>query len=391
MDFSSLDPDGRHRAFVEDVRAFLAEHVTEEVRETERRTGDGYNREFYRALGSRGWIRPELPRERGGAGLDRIHVAILRAELERAKAPTRQLSTIRLVSPAIEQYGQSPLREQVLDGIARGEVCLSLGFTEPQGGSDVASARLRATRDGDEWTISGSKMFTTNGHQADYCFLLTRTDPAVGKHKGLTMFLMPLKIPGVEAQGIFTFSGERTNMMFYDDARISDLHRLGEVNGGWSVLRGPLDAEHGLGGMVNDGLDALPMGPAFLYEARDALDAALDWAEATGAIGDGAVVDRLADAIALSEAAFATDGASGRVLGAEALDRIGAELISLIGPEALLEHEAADGGMADFAYRYAQGTKTYGGAIGVFRTVIAQHELGLPRMELPGSRAFLAK
>lgn len=390
MDFSHLDPDGQYASFLADVRAFLAEHVTAEVHEQERRTGDGYNAQFYRALGAKGWVRPELPVAEGGAGLDRAQIAILRAELERAKAPTRQLSTIRLVSPAIAQFGQSPLREQVLAGIARGEICLSLGFTEPHGGSDVASARLRATRDGDEWVISGSKMFTTNGHQADYCFLLTRTDPTVGKHKGLTMFLMPMKTPGVEAQGIFTFSGERTNMVFYDDARISDIHRLGEVNGGWSVLRGPLDAEHGLGGMDNDGLDALPMGPNFLFEARDALDGALDWVDATGVADDGVILDRLGELIALSEAAYSMDGAGSRVLGAEALDRIGSALISLIGPDALLDAESADGGLADFAYRYAQGAKTYGGTTEVFRTVIAQHELGLPRMDFPGSKAFIA-
>jgi alkylation response protein AidB-like acyl-CoA dehydrogenase len=390
MDFSPLDPEGKYADFVAEVRAFLDEHVTPAVHEHERRTGDGYHAEFYRVLGTKGWVRPELPVEQGGAGLDRAQIALLRAELERAKAPTRQLSTIRLVSPAIEQYAQEPLRSEVLAGTARGEICLSLGFTEPHGGSDVASARLRAVRDGDEWTITGSKMFTTNGHQADYCFLLTRTDPAVGKHKGLTMFLMPLKIEGVEAQGLYTFSGERTNMMFYDGARISDVHRLGEVNGGWTVLRGPLDAEHGLGGMDNDGLDALPIGPSFLYEAKDAIDGALDWADATGAADDPVVLDRLAEVITLAEAAFSTDGATGRVLGAEVLDRLGSDLMSLIGPEALLDAESVDGGLADFAYRYAQGAKTYGGSVGVFRTVIAQHELGLPRMELPGTKAFLA-
>lgn len=389
MDFSLLDPDGRYAAFTAEVRAFLAEHVTEEVHEEERRTGDGYNAELYRALGAKGWVRPELPVERGGAGLDRAQLAILRAELERAKAPARQLSTLRIVSPAIEQYAQEPIREEVLRGIAAGEICLSLGFTEPHGGSDVASARLRAVRDGDEWVISGSKMFTTNGHQADYCFLLTRSDPTVGKHKGMTMFLMPLKIPGVEAQGIYTFTGERTNMMFYDDARISDVYRLGEVNAGWTVLRGPLDVEHGLGGMDNDGLDPLPIGPSFLYEAKDAFDGALDWADASGSADDPVVLDRLGALIALAEAAYSTNGAPARVLAAEALDRVGSELMSVIGPEALLDAESVDGGLADFAYRYAQGTKTYGGTVGVFRTVIAQHELGLPRMEFPGSKAYL--
>ena len=94
-----------------------------------------------------------------------------------------------------------------------------LGFSEPEAGSDVANAQCRAVRDGDEWVINGQKMFTTNAHIADYVFLLTRTNPDVAKHKGLTMFLVPLKQPGVEVQAVYTLSGERTNITFYNDVR----------------------------------------------------------------------------------------------------------------------------------------------------------------------------
>ena len=116
------------------------------------------------------------------------------------------------------------------------DITIALGFTEPECGSDVAAARTKAVRSGDEWIINGSKMFTTNGHIADYVFLLARTNPEKPKHKGLTMFLVPLDAHGVEVQAVWTLSGERTNITFYSDVRVGDECRIGEVDGGWGVL-----------------------------------------------------------------------------------------------------------------------------------------------------------
>ena len=121
-----------------------------------------------------------------------------------------------------------------------------LGFTEPEAGSDVAAAQARAVRDGDEWVIDGQKMFTTNAQEADYVFLLTRTNPEVAKHKGLTTFLVPLRQPGVEIQPVFTVSGERTNLTFYSDVRVDDSLRIGEVDGGWEVMTVGLTFERSL-------------------------------------------------------------------------------------------------------------------------------------------------
>ena len=134
----------------------------------------------------------------------------------------------------------------VLPGVLTGHIRLCLGYTEPEGGSDVATCKTRATRDGDEWIINGSKMFTSNAQNAKYVFLLTNTDPQGAKHKNLTMFLVPLDSPGIEIQGIRTLDGDRTNIVYYSDVRVDDLYRIGEVNGGWTVMRSALDAEHGL-------------------------------------------------------------------------------------------------------------------------------------------------
>ena len=101
--------------------------------------------------------------------------------------------------------------------VARGRVRFCLGYTEPDGGSDIAAAKVRAVQDGDEWVINGSKIFTTGAQNCQYVFLITRTDPTLPKHKGMTMFLVPLDTPGVEIQGIRAFSGERTNIVYYSE------------------------------------------------------------------------------------------------------------------------------------------------------------------------------
>src|SRR5690606_28860878 len=117
--------------------------------------GDGYHPGLHLALGERGWIMPHWPVEDGGAGMDRLGQFLLAKELQRANAPGAQLGTVRLIVTAIQAFGQDAIRDDILRGVARGEIRLALGYTEPHGGSDIASARTRAVRDGDEWVITG--------------------------------------------------------------------------------------------------------------------------------------------------------------------------------------------------------------------------------------------
>ena len=251
-------------------------------------------------------------------------------------------------------------------------------------------------RDGDEWVINGSKIFTTGAQNCQYTFLITRTDPDLPKHKGLTMFLVPLDSPGVEIQPIRTFGGERTNVVYYGDVRIHDRYRLGGVNDGWSVLHGPLDAEHSIG-LAISGLGDLSIGASFVRVLQRSLDAAAQWActstrpDGSHPADDPAVRGRLGEVAVAVEAALSTPGPMGRVICSEALIRGSAALTDLVGPQALLPHGAhgaVGGGVIDYAHRFAQGTATYGGTVEVFRTIIAQHVLGLPRPSLPGRRVL---
>lgn len=161
-----------------------------------------------------------------------------------------------MVARSVDKFGSPQLRDEVLPKVFSGEVRLCLGYTEPEGGSDIATCKTRAVReaDGSSWVINGSKMFTTGAHNCQYVFLIANTAPDAPKHKSLTMFLVPLDSPGIEIQGIRTVDGDRTNIVYYSDVRVDDKYRLGEVNGGWTVLREPLNVEHGAVAAAPDGL-----------------------------------------------------------------------------------------------------------------------------------------
>ncbi|MDQ7908566.1 acyl-CoA dehydrogenase family protein [Phytohabitans sp. ZYX-F-186] len=388
MDFSAVVLDDELEAFAAEVREFVAAHVTDEVRAEERRTGSGFNLALHKAMGAKGWIVPRL---------DRARLRILELALEAADAPLITLSTTRLVLSAVERYAAADLRAELLPKVLAGDVRFCLGYTEPDGGSDIAAAKTRAVRDGDEWVVNGQKVFTTGAQNCQYTFLITRTDPSVPKHKGLTMFLLPLETPGVEIGPIHTVGGERTNVVYYGDVRVPDRYRLGPVNGGWAVLRGPLDEEH-FGAGHTDGLADLNIGSSWARLQRRGLAAAVRWArtarrpDGSHPIDDPTVRVRLGRIALDVEAALGTPGPMGRVRVSETLIRGSADLVDLVGPEALLPQGTEgcwEDGILDYAHRFAQGTAIYGGTTEVFRNIIAQHVLGLPRPVLPGSKALV--
>jgi alkylation response protein AidB-like acyl-CoA dehydrogenase len=399
MDVSLVRLTDEQRAFAARAREFFASHVTAEVLEHERRTGDGFNEGVHLALGKEGWIMPAWPAGLGGAGLDAVQVRILELEASRSRMPFVTLGTTRMVTEAVQRHASDEIRPGLLRGVAEGTVRFCLGYTEPDGGSDIAAAKVRAVPDGGEWVINGAKIFTTGAHNCQYAFLVTRTDPGLPKHKGLTMFLVPLTAPGVQIQPIRTFGGERTNVVYFGDVRVPDACRLGGVNDGWSVLRGPLDAEHGLGaGAAARKLADTSMSKGYLVELGRALDVAVQWAlaprpDGTRPADDPYVRYRLGQVGVDLQAALCTPGPMGRVKASDALVRGAAALMDLLGPEAVVREGtdgAAGGGRVEFAHRFAQGTATYGGTVEVFRSIIAQHVLGLPRPSYPGSRVVVS-
>ena len=236
--------DADTEALREEVRAFLAEHLTDELEHRLYTTGVSHDDGFAREMGRRGWIAPEWPGEDGSPALGPAAVHVLTEELTRADAPIYAVSTSMMVARVIAASGTDELRSEVIPGVVRGEVTIALGMSEPEAGSDVAAVQTRARREGDGWIIDGQKMFTTNGHITDYVFLLARTDPTSSRHRGLTTFLVPLDLDGIEVQAVYTMSGERTNITYYGDVFLDDRWRIGEVDGGWRTLMLALQDEH---------------------------------------------------------------------------------------------------------------------------------------------------
>lgn len=388
MDFSAVELSAEDRAFQVEVREFLANIVTEDVIRRDRETGDNFDEGVHLALGAAGYLEKEWKTE-GDGGFSRVRRRIWELEKRRAEVPWVTWGTTSMVARSVAKFAPDEIRDEVLRGVFDGTVRLCLGYTEPEGGSDVATCKTRAVKDGSSWIINGSKMFTTGAHNCTYTFLITNTDPEAPKHKSLTMFLVPLDLPGVEIQGIRTVDGDRTNIVYYSDVRVDDTYRLGEVNGGWTVVREPLDAEHGAVAAADDGLaDVAIMAhqAGFMVEAADNVAAVV---HRSGAIDDASVGYRLGRSIARIEASLSAPSIFGRVALAQTMRDVAPDLMDVAGSVAALPI-GAEGGFDDrseYVYRFAPLVGIYGGTLEVFRNMIAQHVLGLGKPNYSPAKA----
>jgi alkylation response protein AidB-like acyl-CoA dehydrogenase len=195
-----------------------------------------------------GWICATWPVEYGGKGLTTMQGVVLAEEFARAKAPLRaDFFGDTLVGPTLLQWGTEEQKKEFLPKILSGQMRWCQGFSEPNSGSDLASLKTAAVLDGDEWVINGQKVWTTGGHHADYCFLLTRTDPDAPKHKGISYLLVPMHQPGVEVRGITQPDGTAEFCeVFFTDARCPKDNVVGGVNNGWKVANSTLAFERGM-------------------------------------------------------------------------------------------------------------------------------------------------
>lgn len=381
--------DADTASYRDEVRVHLQDTLTPEFEERIYRSGVAHDDEFAKGLVKKGYFAPCWPVELGGQNRNAWDDQVLKEELMRFDAPMYLSETTRMVASIIREIGTQKLKDRILAGAISGDITIALGFTEPECGSDVAAAATRAVRDGDDWVINGSKMFTTNGHIADYVFLLARTSPDKPKRKGLTMFLVPRDSNGFEAQAVWTLSGERTNITFYSDVRIGDEWRIGEVDGGWQVLGLSLQDEHASG-----------WGPHLVR----LLQHAEHWA-ATAVADDGSrqlgnadVRRRLARVAMETEVSMllqrrcvwmleqgdipVAEGPMSKVFSTEALERASQDIVELVGADGLrsyLEPTAPEHGRFEHSLRFSLGTTIYAGTSEVQRTIIAQRGLGLPR------------
>jgi alkylation response protein AidB-like acyl-CoA dehydrogenase len=384
LDIDFEAPQGGE-ALAEETRALLKSILDPSKHILHDHSFSGHAWDVHAALGKAGLIFPDWPVKWGGRGADsdssRAHQAVL---VEMGYAPPSR-STTGMIGHIVQHFATPEVQQEVLPGFAAGTMTASLGYTEPSCGSDVFAARTRAVRDGDDWIINGQKMFTSGAELASYVLLITRTDPDAPKHKGITVFLVPLKTPGVEIHPVYTFMDERTNATFYADVRIPDRYRLGEVNAGAKVLSAALSMEQS--------------GGYFHCYMRDKADQVVAWArmeerDGRALIEDSDVLARLARIYTeahvaeclgarilwtrLSRGQDLAFGPASKVFSTEAFITSSADLLDLAAPFSLLRGKEGLGEV-EMGYRHATATTIYGGTSEVLRSMVAERRLGLPR------------
>ncbi len=373
------------KAFANDVRAFLTEHVTDDVRALAEASQDGHIPQLHRALAQAGLAYPDWPSEWGGQDRGPMEVTVLGRVFEEFGISRIPIGCTNMGARMAMKFGTPEMKAEILPRLADGSALACLGFTEPGSGSDMYAARTRAVRDGDDWIVTGQKMFTTGAHISDYVLLLARTDPDAPKHKGITLFLFPMSLPGVSVQPVDTLPDERTNITFYDDVRVSDRYRLGEVNGGIKVMGAAMEIEHG-----GEGLH--------IYH-HSLMAAALQWAEMPRPSGDRPIEDaavrvRLARMRAHLEIADLMCRRVTWAVETGSMTRAIGPMAKLFATEVYMEDAAdmaaltAPGGARpvsdafakiEKSYRQSIAQTIYAGTSEVHRSIIAQHGLGLPR------------
>jgi alkylation response protein AidB-like acyl-CoA dehydrogenase len=236
MDFAFTPENERFRA---EIRQFLDEHVTADIRAEMKTSREGatvgpLSRDLILKIGEKGWIGMSWPEEYGGRNADLIDQYIFEEELSRARVPLN-LGNFIEQAPAIMVAGTEAQKSYFIPRMVRGEVTFALGYSEPSGGTDLASLKTRAIEDEEGFVINGQKVFTTRAEQSSHIYLMARTDPSASRHDGISIFLVPMDTPGITVRPLWTLPGGRTNEVFFADVRVPKDTLLGERNKGWYI------------------------------------------------------------------------------------------------------------------------------------------------------------
>ncbi len=244
MDFAFTEAEQR---FLADVDRFIDEHRDPEVMDVTRENmaqlvDTPPRRAFMGEIGAQGWLGLTWPREHGGSAQSGVYEYLLNERLARVGAP--QIGKgVGIIGKTLIRHGSPKLKNEFLPKILRNEIEFAIGYSEPQAGSDAANMQLRAVREGEGWRLNGQKIFTTSAHFADWYWVGARTNPDAPKHAGITLFLLPMRSPGLTVQSMPTIGDEITNQVFFDDVYVGDDYRVGELDHGFQYISEALDLE----------------------------------------------------------------------------------------------------------------------------------------------------
>jgi 3-oxocholest-4-en-26-oyl-CoA dehydrogenase alpha subunit len=386
-----IDYTPEQQALRDELRAYLAEHVTAEVLAEVAGTEGGGPRytEVMRRLGADGWLGIGWPVEFGGQARSAVEQFIFFDEVQRAGFPIPFL-TLCTVGPTLMKYGTEEQKTAMLPRILAGELHFAIGYSEPGAGTDLASLKTKAVRDGDQYVVSGQKIFTSLAEYADYIWLAARTDPEAPKHKGISILMVDRRAPGVSITPIHTLGGNRTNAVYLDDVRVPVSARVGREHEGWRLITTQLNHER---------VALLTPGPVARF-----VEETTAWAR-EGVLADGRrVIDQpwvqqnLARAQAMIDVLrlmnwrqacnidkgelSPAESSTIKVFGSESFVTIYKLLMEVFGPHALIKAGSPGAVLAGRLERYYRTTLvlTFGGGVNeVQRDIIAMAGLRMPR------------
>ena len=371
-------------AFRDELRAWLADNPPDP------RPTDGgeaaefaWRRDWQRRLYDGGWAAPSWPTEYGGRGSTPAESAIYFEELGRARVPfSANTLGLLLGGPTLMVWGTDEQKERYLPPILSGEEIWCQGFSEPEAGSDLASLKTRAVKQGDEWIVTGQKVWTSGAQFSKWCMLVARTDSEVPKHKGLTYFLMDMEQDAVQVRPLRQITGEAEfNELFIEEAQIPDTNVVGGVGNGWKVALTTLMNERA------------GLGFALQIRLRQLLDDVIARAAENGLLEDRLCADSLAELHIRCESLrlmawkgltdaerYGQPGPEGSLvkwLWSDTNQRLTELAVEIVGPEALTAG-------TDWSYEFlrARGNTIEGGTTEVLKNIVAERVLGLPRLKV---------
>lgn len=380
------------QSFRQQIRDFLraelpADWEVRNDREGETADGFAFSQEFSKKLGRKGWLTMAWPREFGGGGASALTQLVYNEEMAYAGAPLGFGFGVNLVGPTLMVWGTEAQKRRHLGSIARSESFWRQGFSEPGAGSDLASLQTRAIAEGDDYVINGQKIWTSEGHHADWMILLARTDSEAPKHRGISYFLVNMRTPGVAVRPLANLmSGRAFNQVFLDNVRVPRANLVGEENRGWYVAATTLDFER-------SGINRVTW-------ARRQFEEVVELCRGR----DTAGLARQADRIRLAELAIEIETARllcyrvawlqsrgkvpnyeasmAKLYGSEVINRFASVALGLLGPAGQLEPGspwAPLRGRIERTYLASVSYTIAGGTSEIQRNIIATRGLGLPR------------
>jgi len=293
-----LNLSAEDQAFRDEVRRFLDENLSEDLREAGRKTGGVFadfsaGLRWHKLLAQRGWSAPGWPKEHGGTGWNATHRYIFARESTAVDAPRIFSMGLRMVGPVIMKFGTPEQKAKYLPRIVAGDITFCQGYSEPGSGSDLANLKTRAVRDGDDYVINGTKIWTTGAHVADHMFCLVRTATEGKPQDGISFVLIDsMQTPGLSVKPIVTLAGDHeVNQVFFDNVRTPVANRIGPENAGWTVAKYLLEFERG--------------GDAYTPNLYARIEDVRRVAKEEAADGSGRLIDERAFAERLAEAEIA--------------------------------------------------------------------------------------